>query len=182
MKTETKNKLKNFTVEVLDLFLGIPESIVNAFDRKEFYRIVNGMPTEKVLTCSNISKLVQSFKRSGYIEIKRSGGQESICFTNKARLAVIDRIAARGEEDEKYRFVSFDIPEKWRARRNQFRSTIKRLGFRQIQKSLWVCNKNIGNLVDIAADEYKVGEYVVYIVAEATNINEAIGEIFTKKA
>jgi CRISPR-associated endonuclease Cas2 len=174
-------KIGSFIVDVLDIFLGIPESLVNAFDRKEFYRIMNGEMTEKILTCDNIAKLIFNLKRSGYIMIEKPLNQndsESIRFTNKAKLAVVDRIARRIPDDNTYHFVSFDIPERLRSNRDKFRRTIKRLGFVQIQKSLWVCSKDVGILVELAATEYKVDDYIVYIVSESTNINAHIKNKF----
>jgi len=174
MKNNVIKTLKNFTIDVLDLFLGIPESVILSFDRKEFYRIMNGIPTERVITASRIAKFISNSKRSGYVTVQKVGGQESIVFTNKARLAVIDRIAERTVTDQKYRFVSFDIPERLRKNRNQFRRVIKRLGFRQIQQSLWVSDRSIGDLVEMAANEFKIEQYVVYLVCEHTNINKTL--------
>ncbi len=178
MKKETKQKLKNFTHDVIDLFLGIPESFIYAFDRKEFYRMLQGSQTEKVLTCSNISKIFHNLKNQGYIEIEKSlNGNDSVVFTNKARLAIVDRLAARIPSSTKYCLVSFDIPERLKNRRNRFRRTIKRMGFRQIQKSLWVSDRMLGNLVDLASVEYEVEDYVVYFVSSDTNINNHIEQL-----
>ncbi len=177
MKKETKKRLKNFTLDVIDLFLGVPESIVYAFDRKEFYRLLQGMQTDKVLTCSNISRIINNFKKRGYIEIKKSNGGESIQFTRKAKMAIIDRLAERSESSAKNRFISFDVPELLKSNRDGFRRTIKKMSFRQVQKSLWVCNKNLGNLVELAAAEYKVEKYVVYIASSYSNIDDQIKDI-----
>jgi len=172
MKKETKQKIKNVTIEIIDFFLGIPESVVNGFDRNEFYRLMQGHSGEKELTCSNIAKFITNLKNRGYIEIQAtSNNSESIIFTNKARLAIIDRLIKRTKNDNKYCFVSFDIPEDMRINRDQFRRTIKRMGFVQVQKSLWVIDKNVGEYVEMAAEEYSVNEYVVYLVTEATNID-----------
>lgn len=181
MKKDQKKKgTGRFVLDVIDLFLGIPEAMVYAFDRKEFYRILNGSITERALTCDNIAKLISNLKRSHYIEVTKQGGNESIKFTNKAKLAIVDRIGARSAVDDRNRFISFDIPERFRAGRDKFRRTIKRLGFRQIQKSLWVCNKSIGDIAELAAIEYGVQDYVVYIVADCTNIDSFISEQFRK--
>lgn len=180
MKKDIKEKLKNFTIDVLDLFLGIPESIILSFDRKEFYRIMNGFPAERALTSNKIARFISNSKRSGYVTVQKVGGQESIVFTNKAKLAVVDRIAERSKIDQKYRFVSFDIPERLRKNRNQFRRVIKRLGFRQIQQSLWVSDRSIGDLVEMAANEYKIEQYIVYLVCEHTNINKELLNKLTK--
>lgn len=178
MKDETKKAIKNFTLEVLDFFLGIPESFAIAFDRKEFHRQINGFATEKQLTCDNIAKFIFNLKKSGYIEIKKTSQGESIQFTNKARLSIIDRIVDRTVDDHKYRFVSFDIPERLRINRDKFRRALKRMGFIQIQKSLWVCNKNVGQFVELAAYEYGVEKYIVYIVSEKTDIDGIIQKKF----
>ncbi len=177
MEKDSKQKLRNFTFEVIDLFLGIPESIVYSFDRKEFYRALQGMPSDKVLTCSNISRIISNFKKSGYIEIIETTAGESIQFTNKAKLAIIDRLAKKTKNDNEFRFVSFDIPETLRRNRNQFCRSIKRMGFKQIQKSLWVSNKNLGKLIELAAIEYKVNNYVVYIASSNSNIDTHINKI-----
>lgn len=169
-----KSAVVNFTIEVLDFLLGIPESILLGFDRKEFYRQLGGMPTEKVLTTANICKLFHRFKKCGYIDVVQENGGESVLFTDKAKLAIIDKLAGRISSDSHLRFVSFDIPERMRTNRDKFRRAIKRLGFVQIQKSLWVCDKNVGDLVQMAAEEYRIDEYVVYIAANETNINSTI--------
>lgn len=177
-----KSDVINFTIEVLDFLLGIPESFMLGFDRKEFYRIMNGMPTERVLTTANICKLFNQFKKSGYIDVVDKKDGESVVFTQKARLAVIDKLADRIESDNQLRFISFDIPERLRVDRDKFRRAIKRIGFIQIQKSLWVCNKNVGDLVQMAAEEYEVDQYVVYIAANETNINSTIEEMINNRS
>ena len=41
--------------------------------------------------------------------------------------------------DGKWRVIIFDIPENRRIKRDLFRSKLKEMGFRQLQKSVWVC-------------------------------------------
>ncbi|MCL5410746.1 MAG: hypothetical protein M1324_02725 [Patescibacteria group bacterium] len=178
---DKKQKVGNLTIEILDFFLGIPEAIVSGFDRKGFYRIMQGMPAEKSLTVSNICKIFHSFKKSGYIEIINANQNESIRFTNKAQLAIIDKLAERHKTDNKYCLISFDIPEKFRSNRDKFRRVIKRMGFCQIQKSLWVCDRSVGWLIELAAKEYRVSDYVVYIISERTNIDQTIPQLLAKR-
>lgn len=47
-----------------------------------------------------------------------------------------------GEWDGKWRFVTFDIPEKRRAARDLLRAKLKEWGFERWQKSLWATKKN----------------------------------------
>lgn len=171
-----KSEKRNLTVEVIDFFLRIPEAIVYGFDRGEFHRHYQQYGYEQEITCEKLARVIANLKRSGYVEVRKVDGDESIRFTNKARLAAVEQMAARVKNDELYRIVSFDIPEQMRRQRNQFRRFIKRLGFVQIQKSLWVCRKNYGDLVEVAAEEYGVADFVVYIVSDKTNINKFLDD------
>lgn len=176
------NNNKKITIEVLDFFLGIPEVFINSFDRTEFYRMLNGMPSERVLSVSNICKLFHSFKKTGYIIVKKTkNGNESIRFTNKAKLTIIDKLAEKEQTGTMYCFISFDIPEELRVNRDKFRRSIKRMGFRQLQKSLWVSNRSIGQLVEMAANEYKVNEYVIYMITNLTNVNQLLPKILSNE-
>ena len=93
---------------------------------------------------------------------------------------MIGHISERIKPGDIFLFVSFDIPEKLNSGRNSFRRVIKKLGFLKIQNSLWVINKNISDLVEMAAIEYGVAEYVVYIVSSETNIDQSIVERLKK--
>lgn len=124
---------------------------------------------------TKISKNFYELKRNGYI--KYDNKNDSIEFTDKAKIHLIDRISECIKQDDKLRFISFDIPEILKNSRDGFRRAIKRIGFRQVQKSLWVINKNVGKLVEDICKEYGVEKYVTYIVAESTDINNHIHEL-----
>ncbi len=119
-------------------------------------------------------RMIYDLKRREYIAISTN---DSVVLTNKAKIKVIDAIVNNNRKDGKYRLISFDIPEIMRVERNHFRRTIKRMGFRQVQQSLWVSDKNIGDLVDAAAKEYKVSSYVSYFIADASNIDRHIARV-----
>jgi CRISPR/Cas system-associated endoribonuclease Cas2 len=121
------------------------------------------------------SNMLYELKRHKYIDVS---GEDSVILTGKAKIKIIEKLIEGEKDDDQYRLVSFDIPEKKRTNRNQFRRAIKRMGFKQIQKSLWVTNRNVGDLVDIAAKEYRVVDYVAYFVVEGSNINLFIKKLF----
>jgi len=118
-----------------------------------------------------IPKILYDFKRMDYI--RREG--DSVVLTDKAKMRVVDKIT------KKIPAVSFDIPEGMRRNRNQFRRTLKRIGFIQIQKSLWAIRKDVGVLVDAAAREYKISDYVAYFISEKSNIDKFIGKKIEKE-
>ncbi|MFA5926830.1 MAG: hypothetical protein WCT32_00615 [Patescibacteria group bacterium] len=119
-------------------------------------------------TSKDASRMAYELKRHQYIEI---GEGSSVRLTNKAKIRIIDKISQSREWDNLYRVISFDIPETKKSKRDSFRRAIKRMGFVQVQKSLWVGKRNVGDLIDLVSDEYQVSDYVAYFVADRTNIN-----------
>jgi len=127
---------------------------------------------------TRFSRQITGAVRSGYLTINPSNSVE---FTNKAKLKIVDTIISNNQKDNKIRFISFDIPEVKRSERDGFRRVIKNMGFRQIQKSLWACDRNVGELVEIAKSEFGVEKYVVYIVSEKSDIDDHIRKILNNK-
>lgn len=170
---------KTLSIAILDGLLGFAENAVKiSMSRKEAYRIAYGY-VEQEWTVDNLHKFFYGLERQGYIKkTKDEAGSDSIIFTEKARMALLEQISARLNADGKFRYVSFDIPEQMRRQRNAFRRAIKKIGFKQIQKSLWATNKNVGDLVELAAYEFEVEKYITYIVGEKSDIDGYIEKLF----
>lgn len=120
-----------------------------------------------------ISKTIYYLKRSKYI-IQNS---DSVLLTDRAKIKIIDEIASNIPNTKRYHLISFDIPEQMKSNRNRFRRTLKRIGFVQVQKSLWAIKKEVGELVEIAAKENKVGRYIAYFKVENSNISKHLEKI-----
>lgn len=175
MKFTTKKAIRNTIGNVTSLFLKSIYFTCEVMDcftisRSDLWNSINGTNFGKEWSRDKFTHSLHNLEKSGYVRFKNDEGC-SIEFTNKAKLKIIDNIASEITPDAHFRFVSFDIPEGMRTQRDKFRRTIKKLGFKQIQKSLWVINKNVGDLVELAAYEYGVEKYIVYIAADATDID-----------
>ena len=125
------------------------------------------------------SKHLYNLKRGGYLEFEGSGKQTSFRFTNKAKIKTLETLSEKIENDGKNRYISFDIPEKDKAKRDQFRQALKDLGCQKIQSSLWVTNRNIGKFIEMAAYTFGIEDYVIYIVAEKSDIDGIIEKKFS---
>jgi DNA-binding transcriptional regulator PaaX len=147
--------------------------------RSDLWDTINGRDNKR-WTKHKFTETLHNLNKSGYLKFYR--GSDSIEFTAKARLKLIDHAASKIKKDSGFRFVSFDIPEDMRRQRDLFRRTIKRLGFVQIQKSLWAVNKNVGELVDIASHEYGVENYIVYIASNKSDIDTALNQKLVNKS
>jgi len=127
------------------------------------------------ITNRKLNQTIYDLKRRNYIDF---GPSDSVILTNKAKIKIIDKIIKTKKQDGHYRLISFDIPEDKRNNRNNFRRAIKRMGFKQVQKSLWVSKENVGELVEIAANEYKVSQYIAYFIVDKSNIDSHLNKLF----
>lgn len=150
--------------------------VIKKFNSKKFCEQANETYGGK-LTKRQIFDIMYELKRHKYITIDQTEEEKSVKLTNKAKMKIVEKIVADKTPDKKLRFVSFDIPERLHQKRDKFRRAIKRMGFWQIQQSLWVTDKDIGELVENAAKEYGVEDYVAYIISERSNIDEHIRSV-----
>jgi len=169
------NAVMGWCVEsALNLIFDATVFVGKKIDRSGLFDFFKDNLQDQTVTHHQISRVVFDIKRNNYLDFDNS---DSVVFTNKAKMKIVDRFVNLTQKDGRYMLVSFDIPEIKRVGRNNFRRAIKRMGFRQIQKSLWVTDRNVGDLVEAAAVEYKVNEYVAYFVAEKSNIDQFIQNI-----
>ncbi len=168
---DATNNVYTWGLEVaLGFILKKANKFVSKFDdEKSFYNEMNTMSGNR-LTHRQVSKTISRLKSNGYIEIDDTAGR-SIRLTDKAKIKIVEQIVQKSSADHRNRFVSFDIPEPLHHQRDQFRSVIKRMGCRQIQQSLWAINRDIGEVIEIAAKEYGVEDYIAYIISEKSNID-----------
>lgn len=179
-KLTIKKAVLSTTEFILDAILGLAEMPTIMASRRDVYRVISGN-YEREFTAEKINNFLHALKQQKYIELINSSNGQLIRYTNKATLKMLDKISKRCDWDGKVRIISFDIPETKRAQRAMFRRAIKRLGFVQIQKSLWACKRNVSQYVELAAQEYKVNSYVVYFISDKSNIDSHLLRKLPKK-
>lgn len=180
-KDQIKSTAKTITLAALEYLLETMENLAElSLDKRAAFRHLHNFSQDS-WSKPEISSFIDSLRRRGYIYINRSDKNQSIQFTDKTKLALLDQLSFRNMLDAKNRFISFDIPELMKARRNAFRRLIKKLGFRQVQKSLWVCNRNVDELVELAAYKCGVEKYMAFIISEKSDIDGIIEKILTSK-
>jgi hypothetical protein len=182
-----KGKIRNISLYLLESIIYAVDDLSNVgsilVDRKSVYKVAYQGWHKNSDLAKKICNYLQDLRYRELIEIKKSesSGNDIIILTNKAKLRVVDKISAKIKSDRKYRFLSFDVPEVIRVNRNRFRKAIKAIGFRQVHKSLWVIDKNVSDLVEMAAYECKVEKYVAYIVSEKSDIDGIVDKIISDK-
>jgi len=169
-----EKKRRSITLDILEEILRVSEGISLIFlDRKEFHRRLR----YEDFSYSKFMDRIRRFEKEDLIEIKDTIEGISIELTNKGKIKCIEN-STDDEVDGKWRMLSFDIPEKFRSKRNQFRRSIKKIGYKQVQKSLWVCPYVRGEQVELIEKELGINQYVAYLLVEKTDIDEYLKKLF----
>lgn len=92
-------------------------------------------------------------------------GKNKYLLTNKGFLKNIKARArlkkqTRKPLNKKWQMVIFDIPETKRKSRDVFRKNIKMLGFKQYQKSIWICHYDFLKELKVLIEAAEVKPYV----------------------
>ena len=91
----------------------------------------------------------------------------------------IDTIEIREKKlDGLWRFVIYDIPEKYKNIREAMRQHLKRLGFYKLQKSVFVLPYECCDEIEFLIEFYNIRSYVRQIVAEKIDNEMHLKEIF----
>lgn len=106
---------------------------------------------------------------------------------SKKGLEKVSRLMSREKEvlkmpskwDKKWRIVIFDIPEKMKKTRNAFRESLKRMGFRLLQNSIWMCPYGNFDEIQDLAKELHIEKYVVLIGADRISNDVLCKKIFS---
>jgi hypothetical protein len=174
-KEELKKVSKDVAVFILETLLNIPLALTNAFlDPKGLHQRI----TLEGFFIDRFSQRINDLEKRGYIQVTNN----SIEITKKGKIHCLEK-SNNVVRDGKWRILSWDIPESMKPKRNQFRRSIKRIGYRQVQKSLWACPFVKADDINLIIDEYGVRKYVAYFVVEKTDIENHLQNLFktTKK-
>jgi len=80
--------------------------------------------------------------------------------------------------DKKWRFVGFDIPEDYRKGRDALRQKLRLLGFRELQKSVFVFPFECQKEIEFVAEFFGVRKYIRYGILEFIDNDHQLRKIF----
>ncbi|MDP4000749.1 MAG: hypothetical protein Q8P83_00715 [bacterium] len=114
-----------------------------------------------------------NLKKSGYISMKQEGDKTIIKMTKrgieknlKFNLEKL-KIKKQTSWDKKWRIVIFDIPENRKTNRNALSFKLKEIGFKPLQKSVWICPYPCEDEIDFIKEMYEIRPYVRIITADS---------------
>lgn len=83
--------------------------------------------------------------------------------------------------DGKWRFVVFDVPEKFRTGRDALRGKIKRLGFYELQKSVFIFPYRCQDEIEFIIEFFGIRKYVRYGVMDSIDNALHLKKVFGLK-
>lgn len=132
----------SFKKSLTNLVLLILEKSVDGYVAFEDFAY-NPLLVGRDLKKSELSIALKRLRENGLIELisdKKLAFRLTDTGIDKARWAKMRLIDQKW--DGKWRIVIWDIPEKRRMARDLLRYKLKWLGFKQLQKSIWITKKN----------------------------------------
>lgn len=152
---------------ILGLVLDVGDILLPAGSRYEAWRRSKGLRLidwEKHFP-SELERVVGRLARNGWVEKKETPEGTKIIITDKGKKQVLlfqleDLQPKKEKWDGKWRMVFFDVEEEKRKKRDDLRRYLKKLGFWQMQRSVWVspydCEKEVKYLREVLEVPHEV--------------------------
>lgn len=156
-------------IESLDraLDMGIPTTMKEALspDLLKFKR-----EWDRKLTARRFAKLIYSLKRQGLIKIANLENKKGVILTPKGLERILKikykSLKKKLRKDGKFQMIIFDIPEKKRFLRDLLRTHLQFLGYKMLQKSIWITSYDVEKETEEFLRKYGLDPYVRLFLIE----------------
>jgi len=175
MKKINIEKAKNITLIILKGIADVLDEGYELFSYEAYKRSVYYQEGDPRRHTEWYYRQLKSIEHRGYIKINQVN--KSVELTNKGRIKLIENSPDQAT-DGKMRMVSYDIPEPLKSKRQQLCRSLRRIGFRQLQKSLWACPFVKADEVDLITKELGLEKYVAYLIVEKSDIDDYLKNLF----
>ncbi len=116
-----------------------------------------------------MQKTLSHMRTNGYVRVNEKGSYELTPkgLDHAERMYAIYEVKKKPKRwDGRWRIVMFDIWERRRPVRDQLRRLLERIGFVQLQRSVWVYPYDCEEVIALIRTELKAGTGVQYFVAD----------------
>jgi len=160
-------KVGSIEKEILKIILNVKDRELSNKKNITFCDIFKTAKQKKLY-----SRATKNLVQKGYLSFKNKRNEVEVEITNRgeklAGLILLEGIGLKNklkEWDNKWRIVIFDIPEKKKKIRDLIRFHLKRLGFLQIQGSVWIYPYPCEEIVTIIKSNFNLNDEIVYLTA-----------------
>jgi len=146
----------------------LPFSDFNIF-RNEWTN-ANKKKYEKERNRKRFAWLIHRLKQEGCLKTLKIKNNSAILITPKGLDRVfktkLKLIKRKPRKDGKWQMALFDIPENKRRKRDYFRNGLQYLGYKMLQKSIWVCQYDVLKETKDLIKRYNLKEYVELLLIQ----------------
>ncbi|MFA6515205.1 MAG: CRISPR-associated endonuclease Cas2 [Candidatus Paceibacterota bacterium] len=128
---------------------------------------------------------IKRMEKKGLINFINREGELRIILTNKGKSVARSFLLQDYKQfkkpirwDGKWRLVMFDIPENKRKLRNIIRFHLKKIGFLQVQGSVWVYPYPCEEIITIIKTNFNFDDEIIYITANSFEKDFRFKKIF----
>ncbi|MEX2007944.1 MAG: CRISPR-associated endonuclease Cas2 [Candidatus Spechtbacterales bacterium] len=171
-----RNSIQKTVLGVIALGVACSSPMGSAIVTRNILKKINTPPDdEQLLSEKKVRDSLYNLRKHGYVKVVGSGAERRLDLTKKGRGALRGYevgslvLSRRGTWDKKWRLVMFDIPEDERYARDVLRDKLKRMGFFQIQQSVWAYPYPCGKEVDVLCEYFGVQRYVLKFTGPLEN-------------
>ena len=136
---------------------------------------------------SEYSNTIKRMIKKGLLRFFNKNGKVFVVLTDSGKITakfIIQNYFTKEKPkkwDNKWRLVMFDIPEKRKKIRNLLRFHLKKIGFIQIQGSVWVYPYPCEEIIVIIKTYFNLNNEVLYFVTEYIENDKKLKRIFKLK-
>ena len=130
-------------------------------------------------------EVVKRMVKKGFALFINKNGELKIVLTSKGKILAREyllqdykQIKKPSSWDKKWRFVMFDIPEDKKKIRNLLRFHLKKVGFIQIQGSVWIYPYPCEEIVTIIKTNFNLSYEVIYVTADSFETDSYFRKFF----
>lgn len=166
------------------ILLLIFSGIALGFSRSpsNYFKILKGISsTWKDINKSRLYSVIKEFYNERIIDYKEdNNGNVKIVLTKEGQKRALQfkldemEVKKPAQWDKKWRIVIFDIPEKKKKAREALRKKLKELGFKELQKSVFVYPFECEDEIDFITEVFQIRPYVRFIKAVSITNEEQI--------
>ncbi|MEK7562678.1 MAG: hypothetical protein AAB509_03295 [Patescibacteria group bacterium] len=168
---------------LLLLFSGVALSL--CYTPRQYWRTVKSASREwQKMNKKDLQREINNLYKSKSIKKKEnSDGTVTITITDKGKLKALtyrfeEMRIDKKDWDGKWRILTFDVPEKVRWGRDALRDKIKKLGFYELQKSVFVFPYGCKDEIDFIVEFFNIRKHVRFGVLESIDNGKHLKEIF----
>ncbi|TSD02169.1 MAG: phenylacetic acid degradation operon negative regulatory protein [Parcubacteria group bacterium Athens0714_24] len=169
MKISSETKQKIILLLSAGYVLGFTRS------PKNYFKILTSVAKKwKNIERKKLFRIIKEFYNDRIVDYKeKSDGTVQIVLTKDGKQRAlkyqIDEIKIKKPEkwDKKWRMVIFDIPEKNKKAREALRIKLKELGFKELQKSVFVHPYSCEDEIDFIVEVFEIRPYVRLLVVDS---------------